>query len=56
MKLLTLIAVVVIALTLNQFRYEIVGSGSSVAYRLDRWTGDVRLLAGRTYQEVKREE
>jgi hypothetical protein len=46
------IVAVVLITTSYLLRYEIVPV-SNYAYILDRWTGEIRLLAGKRYVDVK---
>ena len=52
-KLLVSIIAVIVALLSFQFRYEVIPLGKVAAYRLDKWTGEIVLIAGQEAYPVK---
>jgi len=56
-KRLSLIAVIISLIVLSWlFRYDIVTSDSAVAYRLDRWSGNVEFIIATEMERVERLE
>ena len=51
-KWIILVAVIAMLL-LFQFRYEIVSAGQHTAFRLDRWTGEIVIIAGKEAHHIE---
>lgn len=51
-KLLAVAAIIVLFSAAFVFRYEVTTNDRGVAYKLDRWTGQVTFLAGSTAREA----